>query len=55
LFTDYADIILERALAAGIHSSIETASYISEALQLLNLDLGPSTWNVVTVTLGRWV
>ncbi|XP_060583813.1 integrator complex subunit 1-like [Ruditapes philippinarum] len=39
LCQDYADVILQRALSAGINTSIETSSYISESLQLLNLDL----------------
>ncbi|XP_052774424.1 integrator complex subunit 1-like [Mya arenaria] len=39
LCQEYATVILQRALTAGICSSIETSSYISESLQLLNLDL----------------
>lgn len=39
LCQDYADVILQKALSAGINTSIETSSYISDSLQLLNLDL----------------
>ncbi|KAL4240200.1 Integrator complex subunit 1 [Mactra antiquata] len=39
LCQNYADVILQKALSTGINTSIETSSYISDSLQLLNLDL----------------
>lgn len=39
LCQDHADVILQKALSTGINTSVETSSYISESLQLLNLDL----------------
>lgn len=37
-----ADVILQKAFQTGVNSSLETGSYISESLQLLNLDLASS-------------
>ena len=51
--TDHVDVILPRALTAGITSSIDTGPYISDSLQLLNLEL-PSTWYPVGTTGRRW-
>jgi len=51
--TDHVDVILPRALTAGITSSIDTGPYISDSLQLLNLEL-PSTWYPVGTTGWRW-
>ncbi|KAL3877747.1 hypothetical protein ACJMK2_035409 [Sinanodonta woodiana] len=38
LCQEKADVILQKAFTVGINSSIETSTYISETLQLLNLD-----------------
>jgi len=51
--TDHVDVILPRALTAGITSSIDTGPYISDSLQLFNLEL-PSTWYPVGTTGRRW-
>lgn len=39
LFSDQAEAILQKAFTVGITSAVDTSSYISESLQLLNLDL----------------
>lgn len=38
LCQEHANVILEKAFAVGIVTAIETSSYISEALQLLNME-----------------
>lgn len=38
LFLDHADEILQKSFVVGTTTSIETSSYISETLQLLNLE-----------------
>lgn len=37
--SDQAEAILQKAFTVGVTSAIDTSSYISESLQLLNLDL----------------
>lgn len=38
LLLDHADEILQKSFVVGTTTSIETSSYISETLQLLNLE-----------------